>query len=79
MITTLTSKRPPLLTSSRRSQVCVSYPLTGKTLSTIIADLADLFRGGMRGIVILEVLRQFQAELGEIQVQEFFDLIIGTE
>lgn len=33
----------------------------------------------MRGIVILEVLRQIQQELGgRIQVQEFFDLIVGT-
>ena len=32
----------------------------------------------MRGIVILEVLRQVQSELGKIHVQDFFDLIVGT-
>jgi hypothetical protein len=32
----------------------------------------------MRGIVILEVLRRVQAELGGIPFQEFFDLIVGT-
>lgn len=33
----------------------------------------------MRGIVILEVLRRVQKELGgQIQFQEFFDLIVGT-
>lgn len=36
-------------------------------------------RGGMRGIVILEILRQIQHELGgRILVQDFFDLIVGT-
>lgn len=35
--------------------------------------------GGMRGIVILEVLRKIQYELGNrIPIQEFFDLIVGT-
>ncbi|KAI8938298.1 hypothetical protein NX059_005951 [Plenodomus lindquistii] len=35
--------------------------------------------GGMRGIVILEVLRRIQHELGNrIPIQEFFDLIVGT-
>jgi patatin-like phospholipase/acyl hydrolase len=35
--------------------------------------------GGVRGIVILEVLRHIQHELGgRIKVQEFFDLIVGT-
>ena len=33
----------------------------------------------MRGVVILEVLRRIQEELGgNIKVQEFFDLIVGT-
>jgi len=33
----------------------------------------------MRGIVILEVLRQVQVELGyRIRFQDFFDLIVGT-
>jgi hypothetical protein len=33
----------------------------------------------VRGIVILEVLRHIQQELGSgIKVQEFFDLIVGT-
>ncbi|EUC48828.1 hypothetical protein COCMIDRAFT_2285 [Bipolaris oryzae ATCC 44560] len=35
--------------------------------------------GGMRGIVILDVLREIQKELGgRIPVQDFFDLIVGT-
>jgi patatin-like phospholipase/acyl hydrolase len=35
--------------------------------------------GGVRGIVILEVLRNIEQELGGgIKVQEFFDLIVGT-
>ena len=41
--------------------------------------LANKFRGGMRGIVILEVLRQVQHELGgRIPIQDFFDLVVGT-
>lgn len=37
------------------------------------------YRGGIRGIVILEVLRHIQEELGgHIPVQDFFDLIVGT-
>ncbi len=35
--------------------------------------------GGMRGIVILEVLREIQLELGDcIPIQDFFDLVVGT-
>jgi patatin-like phospholipase/acyl hydrolase len=37
-----------------------------------------MYRGGMRGIVILEVLNRVQNQLGHIQIQEFFDLIVGT-
>ncbi|KAI4668760.1 uncharacterized protein J4E78_002588 [Alternaria triticimaculans] len=41
--------------------------------------ILSLDGGGIRGIVILEVLRQIQQELGDhIKVQEFFDLIVGT-
>ncbi|CAN9312297.1 unnamed protein product [Alternaria alternata] len=41
--------------------------------------ILSLDGGGVRGIVILEVLRQIQQELGgRIKVQEFFDLIVGT-
>jgi patatin-like phospholipase/acyl hydrolase len=41
--------------------------------------LADNGRGGMRGIVILEVLRQIEEELGRrIPVMNFFDLVVGT-
>lgn len=37
------------------------------------------YRGGIRGIVILEVLRQVELELGKrIPIQDFFDLIVGT-
>jgi hypothetical protein len=36
-------------------------------------------RGGVRGIVELEILRQLETELGDmINIQSFFDLIIGT-
>jgi patatin-like phospholipase/acyl hydrolase len=40
-------------------------------------------RGGIRGIVELEVLRAIQQELGgtggeKIPIQAFFDLIVGT-
>jgi len=35
--------------------------------------------GGIRGIVILEVLRALENELGsKIPIQNFFDLIVGT-
>ena len=41
--------------------------------------LTNAHSGGMRGIVILEVLRQVQNQIGgQIQFQEFFDLIVGT-
>lgn len=41
--------------------------------------LTNQNRGGMRGIVILEVLSAVQKELGgKIPVQDFFDLIVGT-
>lgn len=36
-------------------------------------------RGGIRGIVELEILRQLEKELGDlISIQSFFDLIVGT-
>lgn len=36
-------------------------------------------RGGIRGIVELEVLREIEEELGHsLQIQDFFDLIVGT-
>jgi patatin-like phospholipase/acyl hydrolase len=36
-------------------------------------------RGGVRGIVELEILRQLEIELGDlINIQSFFDLIVGT-
>ena len=38
-----------------------------------------LQRGGIRGIVILEVLRAIERVLGgRIPIQNFFDLIVGT-
>ncbi|CAO2647539.1 Nn.00g084610.m01.CDS01 [Neocucurbitaria sp. VM-36] len=41
--------------------------------------ILSLDGGGMRGIVILEVLRCIQSELGHhIPIQDFFDLIVGT-
>jgi len=40
---------------------------------------ADTHRGGIRGIVELEILRQLEKELGDlISIQSFFDLIVGT-
>ena len=36
-------------------------------------------RGGIRGIVMLEVLRAIEKALGgRIPIQNFFDLIVGT-
>lgn len=36
-------------------------------------------RGGIRGIVELEILRLLEKELGDlISIQSFFDLIVGT-
>ncbi|KAF1996801.1 hypothetical protein P154DRAFT_565860 [Amniculicola lignicola CBS 123094] len=53
-------------------QVYFKPPLAG-------VRVLSLDGGGMRGIIILEVLRQVQAELGgRIPVQDFFDLIVGT-
>ena len=40
---------------------------------------ANNYRGGMIGVVVLETLRQIEAELGGIKIQEFFDLILGTK
>jgi len=40
---------------------------------------ADIDRGGVRGIVELEILRRLSRELGDgLNVQDFFDLIVGT-
>lgn len=45
----------------------------------LIESFADEYSGGMRGIVILEVLQQVQQKLGgRIPIQDFFDLIVGT-
>ncbi|KAF1847324.1 uncharacterized protein K460DRAFT_278260 [Cucurbitaria berberidis CBS 394.84] len=41
--------------------------------------ILSLDGGGVRGVVILEVLSRIQQELGnQIPIQDFFDLIIGT-
>lgn len=38
-----------------------------------------LHRGGIRGIVELEILRLIQKALGaNLPIQDFFDLIVGT-
>ena len=38
-----------------------------------------MYRGGIRGIVELEVLRALEKSLGgRIPIQAFFDLIVGT-
>lgn len=58
-----------------------SHPFTGWVSFSVCASklLAHSVRGGIRGIVILEVLRQIEIELGKrIPVQDFFDLIVGT-
>lgn len=42
-------------------------------------NMLTLHRGGVRGIVELEILRQLEKELGDlISIQSFFDLIVGT-
>ncbi|PVI02430.1 hypothetical protein DM02DRAFT_701953 [Periconia macrospinosa] len=41
--------------------------------------ILSLDGGGMRGIVILEVLRKIEDEMGgRIPIQDFFDLVVGT-
>jgi hypothetical protein len=51
----------------------------GKFSFLAVQDLTKFHRGGVRGIVILQVLRNIEKELGGgIKVQEFFDLIVGT-
>lgn len=37
-----------------------------------------MYRGGIRGVVELEVLRRIEMELGELPIQCFIDLIVGT-
>lgn len=37
-----------------------------------------VFSGGIRGIVELEVLRRIEKALGDLPIQCFFDLIVGT-
>jgi hypothetical protein len=38
-----------------------------------------LFRGGIRGIVELEVLKCLEQSLGgNLRIQSFFDLVVGT-
>ena len=46
-------------------------------LSLLISD--NQLRGGIRGIVELEVLRQLECAMGgRLAIQCFFDLIVGT-
>lgn len=43
------------------------------------SEVLTASRGGVRGIVELEILRQLEKEFGDmINVQSFFDLIVGT-
>jgi hypothetical protein len=45
----------------------------------IIATMANIFSGGARGIIQLEILRLIEKELsGKIPLQLFFDLIVGS-
>ncbi len=42
-------------------------------------DANKVFRGGIRGIVELEILRQIEHAMGgRLAIQCFFDLIVGT-
>ena len=43
------------------------------------AELLTSYRGGVRGAVELEILKQIVKELGgAVNIQSFFDLIVGT-
>jgi hypothetical protein len=45
----------------------------------IVHLLTAHFRGGIRGIVELEILRQIERAMGgKMRIQSFVDLIIGT-
>ena len=44
----------------------------------MLSNLLD-FRGGVRGIIELTILREIEKELGDkIPIQAFFDLMVGT-
>jgi len=44
-----------------------------------LAVLTILSRGGIRGIIELEVLKCIEGALGgKLRIQSFFDLIVGT-
>lgn len=48
-------------------------------VSRMIDSLTYYHRGGIRGIVELEILRQIEQALGgRLAIQSFFDLIVGT-
>lgn len=40
--------------------------------------MTDLYSGGIRGIVELEILRLLETQLNGIPINRFFDLIVGT-
>jgi hypothetical protein len=45
----------------------------------LYSTVADEYRGGIRGIVILQVLERIEKEFDHrIPIQDFFDLIVGT-
>ncbi len=49
------------------------------SLLVLLYTYITFYRGGVRGIVELEVLRAIENALGgKIPVQRFFDLIVGT-
>lgn len=52
----------------------------GIRIRTVInCAFANLQRGGVRGIGELEILKQLEQALGGgIQIQQLFDLIVGT-
>lgn len=48
-------------------------------LHRISVDLANRIRGGIRGIIELEVLKAIQEHLPhKIPIRNFFDLVVGT-
>lgn len=50
-----------------------------KSPVTALRFLAKPRSGGVRGIVELEILKTLEKELGAgVNIQEFFDLIVGT-
>ena len=44
-----------------------------------MTQLLKYYRGGVRGIIELEILKQIENTLGGgLKIKDFFDLIVGT-